>query len=129
MRYHYLDHNHHNGARVYIAEINGEPCGFISILHFPHPKLKNHKRVHRLVVLPEYQGIGIGIRLLNWAGEFTKAKGGTLNIVTSNPALYKTMSKSSKWSLTHKGRKGKNNIQSMGKAASSHRYTVSFRYR
>jgi len=35
--------------------VNDEIAGFISVLHFPHPKVKNMKKVHRLVVLPDYQ--------------------------------------------------------------------------
>ena len=46
--------------------------GFFSIWHSPHPKVKNIKKVHRLVILPDYQGIGIGGILLNSIADIYK---------------------------------------------------------
>lgn len=37
-RYHYLSHSHNNAARVYIATVDDNICGFCSVLHFPHAK-------------------------------------------------------------------------------------------
>ena len=37
----------------------------MAIIHFPHP-IKSYKKVHRLVILPDYQGIGLGTLFLNW---------------------------------------------------------------
>jgi len=58
----YLSHSHNNSAHVYLATINNEIAGFLSVLHLPHPKVKNIKKVHRLVILPDYQGAGFGIK-------------------------------------------------------------------
>jgi GNAT superfamily N-acetyltransferase len=61
-KHHYLSHSHNNAANVFIATVNDEIAGFISVLHFPHRvKLKYIKKVHRLVILPDYQGAGIGL--------------------------------------------------------------------
>jgi len=46
-KHHYLSNSHNNAANVYIALVNNEIAGFISVLHFPHPKVKNMKKVHR----------------------------------------------------------------------------------
>jgi GNAT superfamily N-acetyltransferase len=96
-KYHYLSHNHNNAAKVFIATVNDKIAGFISMLHFPHPKVKNMKKVHRLVVLPDYQGIGIGLLLLNKVGELYKNEKQRFNIVTSSPSLIKTLKKSNQW--------------------------------
>lgn len=114
---------------MYIAEVNDEICGIISILPFPHPKIKKQKRVHRLVVLPEYQGIGIGLRLLNWAGGIVKSGGYTLNIVTSNPSLYRGLLKSDEWALMRKGRMTAQSDNNMKTTSSINRITASFRYK
>ena len=42
-KYHYLSHNHNNAAIVYVCFVNNVLAGFISILHTPHPKVKNLK--------------------------------------------------------------------------------------
>lgn len=45
-------------------------------------------RVHRLVVLPDYQGIGLGKRFLNFIAElYTSQTKAPFYIVTSNPQL------------------------------------------
>jgi len=86
-KHHYLSHTHNNAALVYLAFINDQLAGYCSILHFPHPKSKNIKKVHRLVILPEYQGLGIGIKFLNIIGEYFKNNGYRFTIVTSAPSL------------------------------------------
>ena len=65
-KYHYLNHSHNNAAKVYIATINDSIAGFLSVLHFPHPKAKNIKKIHRLVILPDFQGAGFGLLFLNY---------------------------------------------------------------
>jgi GNAT superfamily N-acetyltransferase len=54
-----------------------------------HTRIKaNYFRVSRLVVLPDYQGIGIGKRLLNFIAElYTSQINLAFEIVTSNPQL------------------------------------------
>ena len=132
-KYHYLSHSHNNAARVYIATVDDNICGFCSVLHFPHPKVKNMKRVHRLVILPDYQGIGIGSSLLNKVGEYVKEKGDRFRITTSSPNLMFSLKRNNDWFCNHIGRnigktktgkingRGKNN-----KSDSSNRITASF---
>ena len=63
-KHHYLSHSHNNAAKVFVATINDNIAGFLSVLHFPNVN-KRLKKVHRLVILPDYQGAGFGIRFLN----------------------------------------------------------------
>lgn len=37
--------------------------GFCSVIPFPHPKTKKARRGHRTVILPDFQGLGIGVRV------------------------------------------------------------------
>ena len=54
-----------------------------------HTRMKaNYFRVSRLVVLPDYQGIGLGKRLLNFIAElYTSQINLPFYLVTSNPQL------------------------------------------
>ena len=63
-----------------------EPVAFIAVVH---TKMKaNYFRVSRLVVLPDYQGIGLGKRLLNFIAElYTSQINLPFYLVTSNPQL------------------------------------------
>lgn len=96
-KHHYLSHTHNNAANVFVALINNEVAGFISILHFPHPKSKNIKKVHRLVILPDYQGAGFGIKFLNEIGKLYKEEKQRFTIVTSAPSLIFALKKNINW--------------------------------
>ena len=127
-KHHYLSHTHNNAARVFIATINDEIAGFLSVLHFPHPRAKNIKKVHRLVILPDYQGVGFGIKFLEEIGCIYKKEKYRYNIVTSSPSLIYALKKSNKWITT---RYGRTSSQSKGTTVgnmntSKNRLTVSF---
>jgi ABC-type lipoprotein export system ATPase subunit len=103
-KHHYLSHTHNNAANVFIAMVNGEVAGFLSVLHLPHPKAKTIKKVHRLVILPDYQGAGIGIKFLNEIGNIYKRDKWRYTIVTSSPSLINALKKSNLWACKHLGR-------------------------
>jgi GNAT superfamily N-acetyltransferase len=103
-KYHYLNSSHNNAANVFVCMINDEIAGFISVLHFPHPKVKNMKRVHRLVVLPDYQGLGIGIKILNYIGDYYIKNKNRFTILTSAPSLIYNLKKNNNWNCNAFGR-------------------------
>ena len=133
-KYHYLSHNHNNSARVFIATINDNICGFSSVLPFPHPKLKNHWKEHRTVILPDYQGIGLGSYLSNNVAEILKLNNKGFISTSSNPAFINARKRDNKWIITRIGRtssgSGSGKIQNKNKknSTSSNRITVSFKY-
>ena len=132
-KYHYLSHSHNNAARVFVATLNGQICGFVSVLPFPHPKKKNTWRGHRWVVIPDYQGLGIGYILFDFVASVFKKEGKTLIFTTSSPSGIKSMTKSNKWRCTRYGRvsSGSGKIQNKHKKGSTAcaRITVSFEYK
>ena len=74
--------------------------GFCSVLHFPHPKTKNMKRVHRLVILPDYQGIGLGSKFETYLAGYFKGRGYRFLIVTSAKNLINKKKHSKEWKCT-----------------------------
>lgn len=132
-KHHYLSHSHNNAAHVYIAFINDVLAGFLSVLHFPHPKSKNIKKVHRLVILPDYQGAGFGIRFLDEIGYLYKIDGFRYTIVTSAPSLIHALKNRRQWALKSYGRKKAHKGDAMQrkritgmKTGSENRITASF---
>jgi len=85
-QYHYLSENLGVGVRCYAALYKEKPVGFVAVAHV---RMKAHFfRVSRLVVLPDYQGIGIGKHLLNFVAElYTSQIRLPFYLVTSNPQL------------------------------------------
>jgi hypothetical protein len=69
-------------------------------------------RISRFVILPDYQGLSLGIKLLNYFGALYKSIGKTLYIKTSNPALFNGMINNiSNWKLVMEN----NNIEQIRK--------------
>lgn len=126
--FHYLSHEHNNAAHKYIAEINGESVGWCSVLHFPHPKAKNIKKIHRIVIKPDYQGIGLGGEFLNHIADIYKQKGMRVSIVTSSPSFIYGLSKSKNWVMTRKPSRTSNSKGVMKNTTSQGRLTASFEY-
>jgi GNAT superfamily N-acetyltransferase len=85
-QYHYLNGQLGAGVRCYVALYQEKPVAFIAVAHV---RMGGHFfRVSRLVVLPDYQGIGIGKRLLNFIAElYTSQISLPFYLVTSNPQL------------------------------------------
>lgn len=128
--FHYLSASHNNAAHKYIAEINGYPVAWCSVLHFPHPKVKNVKRIHRIVVKPDYQGIGVGGAFMQQICKIYKEQGYRLRLVTSAPSFINGLSKSKNWSMTRKPSRLKNTAKTgvLAGSTSDARLTASFEF-
>lgn len=64
---------------------------------FPHPTVPNIMMGHRTVVLPDWQGIGIGWRFEEWLGAFLTRHGYRYHNVTSHPGLRVPFDRSQRW--------------------------------
>jgi GNAT superfamily N-acetyltransferase len=85
-QYHYLNGKLGAGVRCHTAIYQGKPVAFIAVAYV-RMKAKYY-RVSRLVVLPDYQGIGVGKRLLNFIAElYTSQTRIQFYILTSNPQI------------------------------------------
>ena len=80
------------------------PVCFFGVLHFPHAYVKNFKRGHRLVVLPDYQGIGIGHIFSSEIAKIYKDKGFRFIITSSTRSLFKQRARDKRWIVKRKGR-------------------------
>lgn len=78
---------------------SGEIVGFLAVLHQPHGVSKKIKRVTRLVILPDYQGVGIGRKFVNAVGDLYLAEGYRFHIVTSAKNMIAALRKDPSWSL------------------------------
>lgn len=103
-KYHYLSDNFNPSADTFVAFIDGKPAAFTSALHFVHPKVKKTYRGHRTVVLPDFQGIGIGMKLREYIASYYKKMGFSYITTTSSPNLIYASVKSPNWAITRKNR-------------------------
>lgn len=99
-RYHYLNTELALASRCWGLYAGNDIVGFMGVLHQPHGINKKLKRVSRLVILPDYQGIGLGTRFLNLVGDYYKANGYDFTIVTSAKNMISALRRSDKWAMT-----------------------------
>lgn len=133
-KYHYLNTELNVAARQFVGVINGEMVCHTGVL--PLRMKKDAKRLHRSVVLPDYQGIGIGMSFKNAVCDYLRHSGwdGQIWSTTTTPAQYHAQVKSPKWKLIRYGRTGihkgpkQNMAESMAKTTSRNRITYSFVY-
>ena len=100
--HHYLDGNLNKSSRCWIAMWNGVPVGFTAVIAFPSKNWSNGWRGHRTVVLPDYQGLGIGNRISDAVGEMVLSWGGRYFSKTSHPRMGGYRNASHKWRKTSK---------------------------
>lgn len=67
--------------------------------------LKNAFREHRTVVLPDYQGLGYGMRLGEWLGEYHIRQGERLYSRTTHPRIGEARNASPLWRNTGKNQR------------------------
>jgi GNAT superfamily N-acetyltransferase len=102
--HHYLSGDIHKGARCFVAVMDGRLVGFVATLAFPNGYIRNGWRAHRTVVLPDFQGMGIGSRLSDWVAEFHRREGRRYFSRTAHPRLVAHRDESSAWRPTsHSG--------------------------
>lgn len=106
-QHHYLDANLNQSSRCWIALWEGVAVGFTSLIALPNGYLKRAWREHRTVVLPDYQGLGIGVRIGDAVGEMVIADGGRYFSKTANHRMGDYRNNSPKWRPTAKNQKAR----------------------
>ena len=101
-KHHYLSGKINKACNSWVAIHKGKPVGMVSVLSFPSGNWKNGWREHRTVVLPEFQGMGIGSAISNAVADHIVSTGARYFSKTSHPALGEHRNKSDKWKATSK---------------------------
>lgn len=129
-KYHYLSYSFNTAARAFVCYANGNLAGFTSALPFPHPKKKNTMKLHRTVVFPDYQGVGIAGALQNEVAEYLSKNGKTVISTMSHPAMIVAHIRDKKWVMTRHSRSSSGKIQNkyVKGSTSCARITCSFEY-
>jgi energy-coupling factor transporter ATP-binding protein EcfA2 len=124
-QHHYLSGSLHPSAQCYLATVEEHPAAFCATL--PNPPRRNCRRITRLVVLPDFQGVGIGMRLLDFVAQLADRDGQRISITTSHPAMIGGLSRSPRWRCRAIKRNGFSR-HSYCERASAGRVVCSFRY-
>ncbi|MEO0531943.1 MAG: GNAT family N-acetyltransferase, partial [Planctomycetota bacterium] len=126
-RHHYLSSAIAPQARCYMATWNGEPVSFAALL--PIIAQKGRRRFSRIVTLPDYQGVGIGMQTVEAVADLQLAEGLRVNVTSSHPALIGHCQRSPRWRTVHVKRTGQSTCRSRRKRALAERARAGSRRR
>lgn len=103
-QHHYLSHELNPSAVCYLAEWAGQPVAFGAVLNVIG--FKNVYRESRMVVLPDYQGVGIGGAFTDFLGDLYVKAGHRFRATAGHPGLNAHRNRSPKWALVTVGAVG-----------------------
>jgi ABC-type lipoprotein export system ATPase subunit/GNAT superfamily N-acetyltransferase len=105
--HHYLSGAINRRSRCWLAVWDGVVVGFAAALAFPNGNFKNAWRGHRTVVLPDFQGLGMGVRISDAVASAFVADGGRFFSKTAHPRLGGYRDASPYWRATSKNHRAR----------------------
>ena len=101
-KHHYLTEDINKSAMHWLCAWGSNVVGFASAIAYPSGTVKNAYRGHRTVILPDYQGLGIGVRLSDAIAEIHHQKGFRYFSKTAHPRMGEYRNNSPLWRPTSK---------------------------
>ncbi len=128
-RHHYLSGSLAPQSRCYMATWEGTPVSFAATL--PVIARRGRRRFTRVVTLPDFQGIGIGMRTVAAVAQLHRDEGYRVSITSSHPALINHCRWAPHWKTTSVKKTGQSrsmNTPFKKYRSSAGRAVVSFEY-
>lgn len=110
-KHHYMSDALLTASKCFLFTYDNEIVGFGSAIPLPHGSLKNAYRGHRTVVLPSFQGFGLGPKIANIVAGIAKANEYSLYTKTVHPSLGEYREHSELWEGTPNNRKERYSIE------------------
>ena len=131
--FHYLTAEPHRSAKCFVLFAGDEPTSFAGMLHRPHPRVRDIVGCSRLVTLPDWQGLGLAMMLIDQMGAAYKAIGKRLRTYPAHSAIIRSFDKSSRWSLQKRpgrfdSKEGAKSTINDGRGSSKQRPCAVFEY-
>jgi ABC-type lipoprotein export system ATPase subunit/GNAT superfamily N-acetyltransferase len=106
-RHHYLDTRMSRSVHCYVGLIGDKPVAFHAAIHSTNRDIHSYWRGHRTVVLPEFQGLGIGTAFSDAIAEMYVSRGMRYFSKTAHPSFGEHREKSPLWRPTSTNRKSR----------------------
>lgn len=94
-RHHYLSGSLSPGARCFVALWKKRPVAFAATVSMIGRR--GRWRISRLVTLPDFQGVGIGMKLATVVANIHHSEGHQVSVTASHPALISHCRRSESW--------------------------------
>lgn len=128
--HHYLSGDLNPAARCFVARIDDRPVAFAAVLSHPN-RDGGFWREHRLVCLPDFQGVGIGGALSEFVASVFSATGKRFLSITSHPGVMAHRLRSPSWVMYRApsfGNRNTGRTRTLNRTAALCRRTAGFRY-
>ena len=100
-KHHYLTENINKSCKCLLFKWGEKPVGFLGMINQPNKGKPTAMGISRVVILPDYQGMGLGVKISEFCSAIFKGSGAcNVYIKTINPALGEYMEKSPNWKPT-----------------------------
>jgi ABC-type ATPase involved in cell division len=106
-KYHYLDTRMSRSVHCYVGLIGDKPVAFHAAIHSTNRDIHSYWRGHRTVVLPEFQGLGIGTAFSDAIAQMYVDRGLRYFSKTAHPSFGEHREKSPLWRPTSTNRKSR----------------------
>jgi GNAT superfamily N-acetyltransferase len=106
-KYHYLDTAISKSAHYYVLLLGDKPIGFHAAIHSTNRDIHSYWRGHRTVILPEFQGMGIGTAFSDAIAEIYVSRGLRYFSKTAHPSFGEHREKSPLWRPTSMNKKSR----------------------
>lgn len=127
-KHHYMSEQMNKGAKCFLFFWDSQPVAFAALLNRTFKGCnKNDHIVSRIVVLPQFQGLGFGRDVMNALGGIVKSIGGNLYIKTIHTKMGKFLDRSPLWEPTANNNKERDGIDGNAKNRQT-RKSFSYKY-
>ena len=106
-RFHYLDTAISKSAHYYVLLLDDKPIGFHAAIHSTNRDIHSYWRGHRTVILPEFQGMGIGTAFSDAIAEIYVSRGLRYFSKTAHPSFGEHRENSPLWRPTSMNKKSR----------------------
>ena len=106
-KYHYLDSALSKSAHCYVLLLDDKPIGFHAAIHSTNRDIHSYWRGHRTVILPEFQGMGIGTAFSDAIAQMYVDRGLRYFSKTAHPSFGEHREKSDLWRATSMNKKSR----------------------
>ena len=106
-KYHYLDTRMSRSVHCYVLLLGDKPIGFHAAIHSTNRDIHSYWRGHRTVILPEFQGMGIGTAFSDAVAQIYVDKGLRYFSKTAHPSFGEHRERSPLWRATSTNRKSR----------------------
>lgn len=97
--FHYLTADLVRGARCFGLFLDDRIAAFAGMLYRPHPKVRDIMGCSRLVTLPDFQGLGLAMALIDAIAAAYAAIGKRVHTYPAHPSLVRSFDRSACWTL------------------------------